>query len=321
VLSYQDARLGEAPIGSWGRVAACGGSKLKAALTCARWGRRFDEIHVLHLRLRPLLSLVAGKRARVFQWLMGIEAWRPARLDRSARTVYLPISNHTWDRFVASNAAARALPHEVVHPGLGDAVQDPPPAYEPNLVVMCGRMAGKERQKGFDETIAAWPAVVASVPGARLAIVGDGPDQPRLERLARARGVEDSVRFLGGLPEAEKQAWLARCQVFALPSRLEGFGLVYVEAMRFGRPCLIGHGDAAREVARPGLESVAVDAACPGQVGEGLIRLLTDEALYARLAANAWRRARDYLTEARFAARLTEVRNRHLVASGRSTAS
>jgi phosphatidylinositol alpha-1,6-mannosyltransferase len=264
--------------------------------------------------MRRLLPFVARPGARVFQWLMGIEAWTPSALAGllARAPVFLAISQHTWERFVAANPAAAACAHEVVHLGTGGPLAGPAPEHQPGLVLMCGRLAGPERRKGFDETIAAWPQVVGALPGARLAIVGEGPDRVRLERLARERGVVASVQFLGPLPEADKQAWMARCQVLALPSRLEGFGLVYVEAMRHGRPCLVGDADAAREVARPGLESEAVDASSPASIAAGLLRLLRDDALYRRLADNALRRAADYLTEAHFSERLRAARARHV---------
>ncbi len=68
-----------------------------------------------------------------------------------------------------------------------------------------------------------------------------------------------SISFLGRITEEEKQDRLDRCQCLAMPSRAEGFGLVYLEAMRMGRPCMVSTTDAAREVVNPPEAGLAVD--------------------------------------------------------------
>jgi glycosyltransferase involved in cell wall biosynthesis len=78
--------------------------------------------------------------------------------------------------------------------------------------------------------------------------VGEGPDRKRLERLAVKEGVSGQVRFAGRVPDEELPAYYETCDLFALPSTEEGFGIVYLEAMSHGKPCIGARAAAAPEV-------------------------------------------------------------------------
>src|SRR6202042_2997696 len=84
----------------------------------------------------------------------------------------------------------------------------------------------------------AMPAIRAAVPGARLRLVGRGDDLPRLQSLVYQLGLANAVDFLGYINDRQLAAELSACRLFALPSKKEGFGLVFLEAMAHGRPCL-----------------------------------------------------------------------------------
>jgi glycosyltransferase involved in cell wall biosynthesis len=69
-------------------------------------------------------------------------------------------------------------------------------------------------------------------------VIGRGNDLPYLQNLSRKLGVNHAVEFLGYVDDARLTDELRSCSLFALPSKNEGFGLVYLEAMAHGRPCL-----------------------------------------------------------------------------------
>ena len=114
-------------------------------------------------------------------------------------------------------------------------------ADRPPTALILGRLEGG--YKGHAELFRAWPGVRDRVPGARLRVVGKGPDRQALEDLAG-----EGVEFLGFVPEADMPQLWADTDVLAMPSRGEGFGLVYVEAMRHGVPAIASTQDAAHEV-------------------------------------------------------------------------
>src|SRR6202041_38685 len=93
--------------------------------------------------------------------------------------------------------------------------------------------------KGVGDLIRAVAQLQTKFPRLCLAAVGDGDDLLRLEKIAGDLGVSESIRFLTNLSRDEIAACYARCEIFALPSTGEGFGLVFLEAMAFGKP-LVG---------------------------------------------------------------------------------
>ncbi len=154
----------------------------------------------------------------------------------------------------------RRLP-PVVGPGFVPArpgqTTDPP---RPPTVVAVGRFVA---QKGFDVLLRAWPGVVAGLGPARrpaLVLVGAGPDERRLRRLAEDPALRGTVRFTGALGPDAVAVRLQQADVFALPVRTrlaglnpEGLGLAALEAAACGLPVLVGRSGGAPETVLDGL--------------------------------------------------------------------
>ncbi|ANP55164.1 glycosyl transferase family 1 [Streptomyces griseochromogenes] len=144
------------------------------------------------------------------------------------------------------------------------------------LVVCVGRLC---RQKGQDVLLQAWPAVVRQMPGARLVLVGEGPDADRLRAGAPA-----SVEFAG--PARDAAPWYRAADVVVLPSRWEGMALVPLEAMACARPVLVTDVDGARESLPPGhLPYCLVPPERPEALAWALTALLRRAPLRAALGA------------------------------------
>jgi phosphatidylinositol alpha-1,6-mannosyltransferase len=165
-------------------------------------------------------------------------------------------------------------------------------------------MCRSEDYKGHRQVIEAWPTVLARVPDAQLWIVGEGDLRPDLEQLAVVKGVEGNVRFWGALSDAEKEKLIASCRCLVMPSRGEGFGLVYLEAMRLGRPCLVSTFDAGREVVNPPEAGLAVDPGDTRQVAEAICRLLSHTPECSQWSVQARRRYESNFTAEKFQNRL-----------------
>lgn len=171
-------------------------------------------------------------------------------------------------------------------------------------------VARQYRRKNTASLIRAMVRVRRSVPDARLTVVGGGPELKRLRRLARSLGLEGPVTLPGPAANvAEIRGHLARADVFCLPSRQEGFGIVYLEAMAAGLPIVAADCGAVPETAPDGEVSILVAPDDVDGLAEALVRLLTDESLRNRLAAagrERWRRfawprvARRFLAEVGF---------------------
>jgi phosphatidylinositol alpha-1,6-mannosyltransferase len=186
---------------------------------------------------------------------------------------------------------------------LWEAQGDAPPERE-LAALLVGRMWSEERGKGHDALIEGWPEVRRRVPGAQLWIVGEGDDAERIRSAARERGVADAVRFLGRVSDAELGALYRRASVFAMPSRQEGFGLVYAEAMWHGLPCIGSTADAAGQVIDDGKTGFLVPYADARASAEAVAALLSDPAQARAMGEAGRRRARERFTYPRFRADL-----------------
>ena len=121
-----------------------------------------------------------------------------------------------------------------------------------------------------------WPRVIQERPNFPLVIIGDGDGRPRLEALAGQLG--SNVRFLGTVDDAARDVYLKSCRCFCLPARGEGFGLVYLEAMRAGKPVLAGSLDAGREVVLDGITGRTVDPTNAEELVAGILDVSGEKA-------------------------------------------
>ena len=122
-------------------------------------------------------------------------------------------------------------------PILDPPLLKPAPAGPP-VILSISRLTIGDSYKGIDHLIAAMPAVRAQLPGARLRIVGRGDAVPSLQALVRRLNISDAVEFPGFEERRRASRGICGLHLFALPSRKEGFGLVYLEAMAHARPCI-----------------------------------------------------------------------------------
>ena len=237
-----------------------------------------------------------GLRRPYAVWVHGVEVWdhlSPARA-RALRGAALVLAN---SRFTLARLEARhgALAAAEVCPLATET--DTPPAPRPprpeghRPTVLClGRIDRAQMYKGQRELVACWPEVVRAVPGARLVIAGGGDGVALVRAAARRSPAAASIEVTGHVPERDLPALWASADVFAMPSRGEGFGLVYAEAMRHGLPVIASRQDAGQEVNRHGETGLNVDLDAPEALPAALVALLRDRALRERLGAGGARR-------------------------------
>jgi phosphatidylinositol alpha-1,6-mannosyltransferase len=295
------------------RHTGAGGRKLRfiaSSLRAAVAGGRPTDVVCLHVGMSPLAWAIAG-RARLTVFLHGIEAWRPIRgIERWAlgrADTLVANSEHTAGRFRAANPAFRSTSVRICHLGVapvGDGGQRAASSGDAPFALIVGRMAAAERYKGHDLLLDIWPTVRAEVPRARLVVAGDGDDRARLE--AKAASLGNQVSFCGHVSDAALAALYRDCAFFVMPSRDEGFGLVFLEAMRAGRACIGGVG-APAEVIEDGVTGLVVDPADPEQVLKAVLRLFREPETRERMGrAGAERMARQF-TEAHFRSRFRAI--------------
>ncbi|MGE5230772.1 MAG: glycosyltransferase [Deltaproteobacteria bacterium] len=161
------------------------------------------------------------------------------------------------------------------------------------VVGTVGRLAD---QKALHVLLDAAPRLLADHPGTRLLIVGDGPLRPALERRARQLGVEGAVVFAGH--QADVVPAYAAMDVFVLPSRYEGFGIVFLEAMAVGVPVVGTRVVGSEDAVVDGVTGLLVPCDDAPALAVAVLRLFSDTGLKTRLCAEAARKvARDHTRE------------------------
>ena len=159
------------------------------------------------------------------------------------------------------------------------------------VILSVGRWLATERYKGMDTLITALPRLLTQRPEVQLVLAGSGDDRAWLEDLAEQNGVNRHVHFLAGLSYSELAACYAACEIFALPSGGEGFGLVYLEAMACGKPVIGGLHGGAPEVIQDGVTGYLVTHGDAVQLATSLEALLADPALAKEMGARGRQRA------------------------------
>lgn len=312
VVSLHDPRASGGPGHDGPLRRSAAGSRPQFIFDALRVGLRCDRRTVIvccHVHLAPVARLVAWRSAPVTFVLCGIEAWVPLRAaERWALSsgALMAISQHTVHGFKAANPSFEAAPITVCHPGLPPraADVDEPPVDPAALIV--GRMSADEGYKGHEALIHTWPAVIARHPDARLWIVGDGDDRPRLEAIVARLGLGKAIVFAGRVPDAELDRLYRRCRFFVMPSLHEGFGLVFLEAMRAGKAC-VGAPGAAAEIIQDGITGFIVNPARPADLIGVLLRLFDEPRTCEALGrAGAARFAAEF-TDTRFRARFAPL--------------
>lgn len=141
--------------------------------------------------------------------------------------------------------------------------------------------------KGHDVLIRAVAAIAAEFPAVSLEIIGEGPERSKLETLAAQLGLAGRVRFLGRKSRGEVAAAMQRCTVFALPSRYEALGCVYLEAMAVGKPVIGCRGQGIAEVIQHGSNGFLVGPDNEKELSLALAMLLRDQSRRENLGAAA----------------------------------
>ena len=165
---------------------------------------------------------------------------------------------------------------------------DPSASEQRRFVFAVGRVVEK---KGFDLLLRAFAPLLATHDDVDLVIGGDGAALVSLRELARQLGISDRVQFPGRLSRVEVAATMARAEVVVMPSRLEPFGIVVLEAWRAGRPIVATSNGGPKEFIDDGKDGVLVDPFDQAAMTKVLDGLLSDPALEESLGAAGQRRA------------------------------
>ncbi len=319
-MSDGDDLLDEMPAGlvpRFGRVGRVP-CKLAGARTLhrlVRAARRSDLIFATQEGSPVYLAAIAGAVARkpVVGWIHG--PW--SRLRKQAGGWHALAARILYPRasrlVCVSEGVRRDLESE--SPSLADRLAvlpnpldierirtqslEPAPPWAANFpdegaIVACGRLVP---DKGFDLLLRAVAKSASCRRGTRLVVLGEGPERARLESLVIELGLRGRVSLPGHL--ANPYPVFRRAAVFVLSSRVEGVGMVLLEAMTLSVPVVAFDSDAGgpREIFGAQDCGQLVEAGDPGRLADAIDRMLGDRALAARCRDWGERRARKFDAE------------------------
>lgn len=176
------------------------------------------------------------------------------------------------------------------------------------VVLLVGRMDRDEREKGHYELLTVWPAVLGDYPHAQLVFAGPGNDRSNLMAMAEDQQVASTVFIPGYLSTEALRGLYSQCYAFVMPSRQEGFGLVYLEAMNSGKPCVGCRNGGGEEIIADGISGLLIDNPFEnGQLLRTVQTLLGDKELATRLGHEGARRVRENFTAAHAQRRLRRL--------------
>jgi len=249
----------------------------------------FDLVVCGHINLLSVAYLAKKvTNARLMQMMYGIDVWTPVggkvnnyllrHVDMS-----VSISEITKQRFL--DWAPVSVQEIAILPNAIDSDAYRPGEKSESLIkryglqnktvlMTLGRISADEQYKGFDEIIDVIPMLSQEIPDVIYLVCGDSDDRKRLEDKARKLGIQEQVVFTGYVPEDEKIEHYRLADVYAMPSRGEGFGFVFLEAMACGVPVVASKVDGGREAVRDGELGIIVNPDNRDEIKSAIIQSL-----------------------------------------------
>lgn len=243
------------------------------------------EFHYARTYRRDYARLQGGLRARIVAWLS--DAYENV-LRRGGYDATVVLTREDREANWPGRADVTVIPNPCVR-----SFVEPAPLDTARAIAV-GRLVPV---KGFDLLIRAWARVAAERPNWQLDIWGEGPERARLQGLIDSQGLGHAVALRGATPEIERE--MAAASMLVFPSLFEGFGMVLVEAMACGVPCVaFGCPCGPRDIITHGQDGLLVLPRNIPALADALLSLIDDPAERRRLGANAREKARAFSLEA-----------------------
>ena len=239
-------------------------------------GFKSDLVILSHINLLPIGWLIKKLRphTKLFLLAHGIEIWYPLAfskrkmLRRCDRII--TVSNYTADKIrvvhglpsekvvVLNNCLDPFLPLPSLHKKDGALLHKYGFEATDTILMTLTRLSSKERYKGYDKVIQAIATLKLKYPDIKYLIAGkyDSHEKEFVDNLLKKLQIQNVVVMAGFIAEEALEAHFAMSDMYVMPSRKEGFGIVFIEAMYYGLPVIAGNIDGS------------VDALLNGELGQ-----------------------------------------------------
>lgn len=252
---------------------------------------RSDLIISTHVNFGPLARVVSTVFCGIKYWLVahGVDAWKlsPLRLwGAKGADKVLSVSKFTSSKMRGLSGGEKINSFDF--PNTFDEKSYAPQDKNVDLlskfgvptdskvILTVGRLSSAEKYKGHDLIIEALKEVKKYIPNVHYLVVGTGDDEQRLRNAAFRCDVSERVHFCGFIPDKMLSDIYNLCDVFAMPSRGEGFGIVYLEALASGKPCIASSLDGGQDALLGGELGTLVDIEKEDALAKALVDSLRE---------------------------------------------
>lgn len=285
--THNDPRIANLTGGKEFKVYCAGRSKFRFITSVLKHARTVDCFFMTHIAFSKLIPLIRFRNGSVgiAVTLHGVESWRKVgvmeRRGLNRANIILPVSNYTKRKFVGENKIEdwnfSVLPNVLQDEWYDLPVKQVPELNGKRFILSAGFFSTAEKYKGADNLISAFAKTPACINSdIRLVISGGGDDLQRLSSVADKHGVADRVVFTGEVARSELKWLYDNCLFFALPSRGEGFGIVYLEAMASSKAVIACRNCGAEDPVKDERNGILVSFGNEQELVSALDKLVTD---------------------------------------------
>lgn len=260
-------------------------NKIKFFIFSIFYSIKSKKIIIGHLNFLPIVFFIKilNPFAKIFLILYGIEAWRKLnfleKIFSKFINSWISVSNFTKEKFLEFNPYLKKKDFYILptYVKMDKEIDNREKLPEGKIILSVSRLAKSEKYKGIEKVIKVMPYLLREVPDVYYVIVGDGDDRKNLEKIAENLNVKERVIFTGFLPEEKLNFYYRNCDLFILPSKGEGFGIVLLEALSFGKPVIAGNKDGSKEALLNGELGILIDPENLDEIKYKIIKVLKRE--------------------------------------------
>lgn len=272
-------------------------AKMKFIASCVKKGIKSDIVILSHINLLVVGYIIKlfSPKTKLMLMAHGIEVWEPFSFARRKMLVkcdnILCVSQYTKDRMMQLNLF-NAEKLTVLNNCLDPFLQELPTlekdtallsryhlSKNDEVLMTLTRLVTKEKYKGYDQVIQSIPQLLKKHPDLKYLLVGnyDQNEKQRLDEIIQQLQLEDRVIFTGFVPDEELAAHFSLADIYIMPSEKEGFGIVFIEAVFYGKPVIAGNKDGSTDALLHGKLGTLIDPHSNVQLEEAVHNIFENE--------------------------------------------
>lgn len=301
-------------------VRGFGRNKIKFVLAVLLNINKIKLLYVSHPNLSPLglITKLINSKSKYIVSCYGIDVWKPLsillQLSLRKSDVVTALSKFTCNSIAIEQNVDKnkiciippALDPDFLEYANSADIQKPILPKGKIILTVC-RLDLTEVLKGIEVVIDALPDILKSLPDVNYVIVGDGEYRKRLEEIVKEKGLSTSVIFVGVKRDRELAAYYKYCDLFVMPSKKEGFGIVFLEAMVFGKPVIGGNHGGTPDIISNGKNGYLVNYGDVNSLIKYILHILQNKDVYDDIANFSKRFVQSEYTYKHFHHKLTKV--------------